>query len=78
MAHNGGDPDEYAPLGVYWYALQRGPEPVWTRHPLTYGEGIGSGVDLCVADLDGDADVDIVVTGKWGGPVWFENRGPQK
>jgi HEAT repeat protein len=75
MAHNGGDPDENGPLGVYWYELQRGPEPVWVRHALSYGEGIGSGLNLCVADLDGDKDPDIVVTGKWGGPVWFENRG---
>ena len=25
--------------------------------------------------MDGDGDLDIVVTGKWGGPVWFENLG---
>jgi hypothetical protein len=27
-----------------------------------------------VADLDADGDLDLVVTGKWGGPVIFENR----
>jgi hypothetical protein len=26
-----------------------------------------------VVDLDSDGDLDIVVTGKWGGPVWFES-----
>jgi hypothetical protein len=26
-----------------------------------------------VADLDGDGDLDVIVTGKYGGPVWFEN-----
>jgi hypothetical protein len=35
---------------------------------------IGFGVNLCAVDLDKDGDVDVVVTGKWGGPVWFENK----
>ena len=73
MAHNGGDPDETGPLGVYYYKLKRGAEPVWTKHVISYGEGIGSGMHICVADLNGDGKPDVVVTGKWGGPVWFEN-----
>ncbi|MGA2662577.1 MAG: TIM barrel protein, partial [Verrucomicrobiota bacterium] len=74
MAHNGGDPDETGTLGVYYYKLSRGPLPVWTKHVISYGEGVGSGVNLCAADLDGDGDLDVIVTGKWGGPVWFENQ----
>jgi len=75
MAHNGSDPDESGKLGVYWYELRRGgSEPQWLKHVISYDEGIGSGVNLCVEDLDRDGDVDVVVTGKWGGPVWFENR----
>jgi hypothetical protein len=74
MAHNGNDPDEFAPLGVYWYELRRGPAPEWVKHVISYDEGIGSGMNIPVEDLDGDGDLDIVVTGKWGGPVWFENR----
>lgn len=74
MAHNGADPGEFDPPGVYWYELKRGPNPTWTKHFISYNEGIGSGLQLGVADLDGDGDLDLVVTGKWGGPVWFENR----
>lgn len=74
MAHNGSDPDESGKLGVYWYELQRGANPKWTKHEISFDEGIGSGVNLCAVDLDGDGDIDVVVTGKCGGPVWFENK----
>jgi len=77
MAHNGADPDAFGPLGVYWYELRRGPGPAWTKHVISYDQGIGSGVNLCVVDLDSDGDLDIVVTGKWGGPAWFENKRTQ-
>jgi len=73
MAHNGADPDELGPLGVYWYELRRGLAPTWIKHVVSYNQGIGSGVNLCVVDLDSDGDLDIVVTGKWGGPAWFES-----
>ncbi|MGQ9576389.1 MAG: FG-GAP repeat domain-containing protein [Thermoguttaceae bacterium] len=75
MAHNGADPDAFGPLGVYWYELKRGPQPQWIKHPISFNQGIGSGMNIPVVDLDGDGDLDIVVTGKWGGPVWFENKG---
>ena len=74
MAHNGGDPDAFGPLGVYWYELKRGPKPVWTKHAISYDERIGAGLNIPVVDLDGDGDLDIMVTGKFGGPVWFENK----
>jgi len=74
MAHNGRDPDEFGPLCVLWYELKRGPTPTWTKHVISLGEGIGSGLNIPVVDLDGDGDLDVVVTGKWGGPVWFENK----
>jgi hypothetical protein len=74
MAHNGKDPEEDAPLGVYYYKLQSKPEVKWTKHVVTFNQGVGSGLNICLADMDGDGDLDIVVTGKFGGPVWFENK----
>jgi hypothetical protein len=73
-AHDGHDPGGHDPLGVYWYELERGPAPVWHKHVISYDEKIGSGLNVPVVDLDADGDLDIVVTGKWGGPVWFENK----
>jgi len=72
-AHNGRDPGGMDPPGVYWYELDRGPQPKWTRHTISLGEGIGAGMNIPVVDLDADGDLDVVVTGKYGGPVWFEN-----
>jgi len=74
MAHNGSDPDEYGPLGVYWYQIERGATPRFTRYAITHAEGIGSGLSAWLIDMDQDGDLDIVTTGKFGGPVLFENR----
>ena len=73
LAHNGNDPDARSPLGVYWYELTRGGAVRWTQHIISRGERIGSGLSIPVVDIDGDGDLDVVVTGKWGGPVLFEN-----
>ncbi len=75
FAHNGNDPGACSPLGVYWYELVRGPDVRWVKHIISYDQGIGSGLNVPVVDLDGDGDLDVVVTGKWGGPVYFENTG---
>jgi hypothetical protein len=72
-AHDGGDPDAEAPLCLYWYEFKREAAPKWIKHVISYGKGIGAGLNIPVVDLDGDGDLDIVVTGKWGGPVYFEN-----
>lgn len=73
-AHNGSDPGAEDPLGVYWYELDRRQAVKWTRHTISSDDGIGSALHIPVADMDGDGDLDIVVTGKWGGPVLFENK----
>lgn len=75
MAHNGADPEENGALRVCYYdPVKKGSEIAWERHAISEGAGIGAGLNIPVADLDGDGDLDIVVTGKWGGPVWFENK----
>jgi hypothetical protein len=35
---------------------------------------IGSGINNIVVDIEGDGDLDVVVTGKFGGPVLFKNK----
>jgi hypothetical protein len=74
LAHNGADPGAYEPLGVYWYKLQRSPKVSWTKNAVSYDQGIGSGINNVVVDIDSDGDLDIVVTGKFGGPVLFKNK----
>jgi hypothetical protein len=74
MAHNGRDPGEREPLGLYWYEFERpaaapggrGGVPVWTRHIVDYGNRMGGGMQIVVKDLDGDGDLDIVSGGKAG------------
>jgi len=74
MAHNGGDPDELGKQCVFYYSFTPGAAPVFRKHVITYDEGIGAGLNTVAADMDGDGDIDLVTTGKWGGPVLFENR----
>jgi len=74
MAHNGHDRGELEPLGVYWYKKKQTDKGVtWEKHILTYDEGVGAGMNIVVADMNGDGRLDIITTGKYGGPVWFEN-----
>jgi hypothetical protein len=75
MAHNGKDPGEREPLGVYWYeqvpaASGKGIE--WVRHLIDYGGRAGGGMQIPVADIDGDGDLDFATAGK-SGVFLFEN-----
>lgn len=75
MAHNGKDPGEKEPLGIYWYEQIRsddGKKIEWVRHIIDYAGRAGGGMQIPVADLDGDGDFDFAVAGKSGLFV-FEN-----
>jgi hypothetical protein len=69
MAHNGSDPGEKEPLGVYWYeyipwsAARQGE---WVKHVIDYGGRMGAGMQIPVVDIDADGDLDIVCPGKSG------------
>jgi len=76
MAHNGKDPGAREPLGVYWYErlLVPGSKNIeWVKHVINYGGRIGGGLQIPVADIDGDGDLDFVVGGK-SGLFLFENK----
>lgn len=75
MAHDGHDPGEHDPLGIYWYEYRKsddGKSVVWTRHIIDYGSRAGGGMHIPVADIDGDGDLDFAVGGK-SGLFLFEN-----
>ena len=75
MAHNGRDPGEREPLGVYWYEYLAPDEKgnvEWVKHIVDYGSRTGGGMQIPVADIDGDGDIDFATGGK-SGLFLFEN-----
>ena len=78
MAHNGTDPGEREPLGLYWYEWRKVPATPntdrgpgnggveWIRHIVDYGGRMGGGMQVNAVDIDGDGAIDIVAAGKAG------------
>lgn len=69
MAHNGKDPGEREPLGVYWYEWVKsadGKKMDFVRHIIDFGTRAGGGMQLAASDVDGDGDIDVVAPGKAG------------
>ena len=68
MAHNGSDPGEREPLGIYWYEFRTRSDGSieWIKHVIDYGGRVSAGMQIAVADLDGDGDPDLAMGGKTG------------
>jgi len=78
FAHNGNDPGEREPIGLYWYEYRRVPATPatahspgnggveWIRHIVDYGGRMGGGMQIVAADMNGDGQPDLVSGGKAG------------
>jgi hypothetical protein len=79
MAHNGRDPGEREPLGIYWYEYFKDEtgQIAWAKHVIDYSTRTGAGMQIAVADLNGDGTPDIAVGGK-SGVYLFENLTKKK
>ncbi len=70
--HNEKDPGSFDPLAIYYYTIEAGKQPRFTRYPVAFNSIAGAGTQFVTIDFDGDGDLDILVAGKTG-QYWFEN-----
>jgi hypothetical protein len=78
-AHNGNDPGETDPVGLYYFTWDNAHKQ-FAKHDITYGPagvGKGTGIYFAVADLHKTGRNDLVVAGKDGLVVFF-NEGIKK
>lgn len=72
-AHNDGDPGADDPVGLYYFAWDKA-QKQFVKHDIAYGQagvGKGTGIYFAVADLRKTGRKDIVVAGKDGLAVFF-------
>ncbi|MBD3267640.1 DUF1080 domain-containing protein, partial [bacterium] len=74
LAGNGFDPGFAEPLALFWYQVEKGTKPVFSKHIITYDQPIGTGLNLRMADIDQDGDMDILAAGKTGLYLLKSNR----
>lgn len=73
-AHNGKDPGSNDPLGLYYYKWNG---ESFTKNTISYGpfgEGKGTGLYFALADLHKTGRLDIIVAGKEGLYVFFNEK----
>jgi hypothetical protein len=64
--HGVSDPGSLDPGIIVWYELQRGSSVSWIKRVIDYNVDMGVGMQLPVADLGKDGDLDLVAAGKKG------------
>jgi hypothetical protein len=76
-AHVDKDPGSADPECLYYYQWDKAARK-FTRHTIAApGQGVGTGMQICVADLNADGRPDIAVAGKTGTWILF-NAGRKK
>ena len=64
-AHMGRDPGSDGPVLLCWHELARKDgRPVWTRHQIDIGSGVGTQFE--VVDINGDGLLDVITSNKKG------------
>ena len=79
-AHNGHDPGSEDPVGLYYFTWDAA-QKQFSKHDIAYGPagvGKGTGIYFAVADLHKTGHKDIVVAGKDGLVVFFNEGMPKK
>ncbi|CAN5177273.1 FG-GAP-like repeat-containing protein [soil metagenome] len=79
-AHNDGDAGGYDPVGLYYFTWDTS-QKKFVKHDISYGQpgvGKGTGIYFALADLRKTGRKDIVVAGKDGLFVFFNEGMPKK